>query len=221
VHRKAPESQCLAPVKKVLQTLPRHTLTQYMTESPAFATFVATLLPVAIKKKTFHRALIAFWTASLLSYISRKDFVTQEELGLILPGVYDAIRQKGVAELQVRSHLYDARADPAAAVWLHCSGPAHVKNCLRSRSFAVSHRDGSFETFDGAERPGPARERRGGHYDRGFHLPTPGAAVGHRAGLCRGVTAKKVRPASLSSAPLIAAQQPDGHARDTGKFARH
>jgi U3 small nucleolar RNA-associated protein 10 len=99
---KVPELKCLVPVKKALQTLPRHTLASYMLESPAFMTFVVTLLPVAIKKKTYHRALLAFWTASLVSYINGKDSVSQEELGVILPAVYSGIRSKAVPELQVR-----------------------------------------------------------------------------------------------------------------------
>lgn len=93
------------PVKKTLQPMSRHTLVKAMSRNSDLLQFVVNLLPSAISNDAVHQTLVGFWAATLISYLDLRPSVTQEELSLLLPALFTAIKAKSKAETQLAAYI--------------------------------------------------------------------------------------------------------------------
>ena len=76
-----------------------------MTKSPDTLQFVASMLSPYLREGTAHRSLIGFWTATLLAYLDLKQSVSPDEMAILLPLLFQAIKNKTIPEVQVSIKL--------------------------------------------------------------------------------------------------------------------
>lgn len=84
----------LLSFKSAAQNVPRVSLVTEMLRNGDVARFVASLLPLALKKDRLHRVLLAFNAATMHEFITRSKSLDEGTIAYILPALLDPLDEE-------------------------------------------------------------------------------------------------------------------------------